>query len=110
MESEAKHFVLGKYCIVRCFHAGVHSGYVTEVDGEIVVLKDSRRLWEWTAKKGIALSGVAQYGVVPRESKIDALNPTIYLTGVCEIIPCTDAAMASINVRPRKARKLKGGV
>jgi hypothetical protein len=89
--------VVGEYCIARCYSAGVHAGEVVSVDGENVILKDSRRLWSWKAQDGIALSGVAQHGVKSSESKIDVVNPLIYLTGVCELIPCTKKAKESIN-------------
>lgn len=89
--------VLGKFCIARCYSAGVHAGYVENVDGENIVLKDSYRLWSWKANEGVALSGIAQNGIKKSESKIDVLNPLIYLTGVCELIPCTDKAVESIN-------------
>jgi hypothetical protein len=86
--------VIGKFCIARCYAAGVHAGIVESVDGDNVVLRDSRRLWSWQAKEGVALSGLAQNGLV--SGKVDTLNPTIYLTGVCELIPCSDAAKESI--------------
>ena len=89
--------VIGKYCIARCYSAGVHAGVVESVDGENVVLKDSRRLWSWKAQDGIALSGVAQHGLKSSDSKLDAKNPIIYLTGVCELIPCTTKAEESIR-------------
>lgn len=89
--------VLGKFCIARCYSAGVHAGTVVSVHGETVVLKDSRRLWSWKAKDGVALSGVAQSGLTADKSKVDVMNPTIYLTGVCELIPCSDKAKESIN-------------
>jgi hypothetical protein len=89
--------VVGKYCIARCYSAGVHAGEVVSVDGENVILKDSRRLWSWKAQDGIALSGVAQHGVKSSECKIDSVNPLIYLTGVCELIPCAEKAKESIN-------------
>lgn len=92
----APHPYIGKYVIARCYAAGVHAGEVVSVDGENVFLKNSRRLWHWKAKDGIALSGVAQFGV-KTDSKIDVVNPEIYLTGVCELIPCTDDAKDSIN-------------
>lgn len=91
--------MIGKFCIARCYSAGVHAGYVESVDGENVVLKDSRRLWSWKADEGVALSGVAQNGIVGKESKLDVLNPLIYLTGVCELIPCTNKSMESINAK-----------
>ena len=89
--------VIGEYCIARCYSAGVHAGEVVSVDGENVILKDSRRLWSWSAADGIALSGVAQHGITKQKCKIDVQNPVIYLTGVCELIPCTKKAKESIN-------------
>ena len=79
---------IGVYVIARCYSAGVHAGEVVAVDGENVVLKDSRRLWSWKAKEGVALSGLAQSGLDGEDCKIDTINPLIYLTGVCELIPC----------------------
>ena len=89
--------MVGKYCIARCYSAGVHAGEVVSVDGENVVLKDSRRLWSWKAKDGVALSGVAQHGLKKDGSKVDSINPEIYLTGVCELIPTSAAAKDSIH-------------
>lgn len=95
-QSTAPHLFVGKYVIARCYSAGVHAGYVKHVDGEQVILADSRRLWSWKAKDGIALSGVAQTGV-QSGCKIDVINPEIYLTGVCELIPCSTSAQESIH-------------
>lgn len=89
--------LVGKYVIARCYSAGVHAGVVESVDGENVMLRDSRRLWSWKAQDGIALSGVAQHGVKSGNCKIDVINPLIYLTGVCELIPTTEKAQASIH-------------
>jgi hypothetical protein len=96
-KSSEPHPYIGKYVIARCYCAGVHAGFVMSVDGENVILADSRRLWSWQAKDGIALSGVAQFGVKDKGCKIDTKNPTIYLTGVCELIPATDQATESIS-------------
>ena len=95
-QSDKPHPYIGKYVIARCYSAGVHAGTVVSVDGETCLLADSRRLWSWKAKDGVALSGVAQTGV-QSGCKIDVTNPEIYLTGVCELIPCSDAAKESIN-------------
>ena len=96
-KSAGDHPFVGRYVIARCYAAGVHAGEVVSVDGENVLLKDSRRLWSWKAKDGIALSGVAQHGIKTSECKVDVNNPLIYLTGVCELIPCTRVAKESIN-------------
>jgi hypothetical protein len=96
-QSTAPHSFVGKYVIARCYAAGVHAGTVVSVDGENVILKDSRRLWSWKAKDGVALSGVAQNGITQDKSRLDTLNPEIALMGVCELIPCSDVAKESIN-------------
>ena len=88
---------VGKYVICRCYSAGVHAGVLVSQVGDVAVLKDSRRLWSWTAKEGTALSGVAQNGIKKEKSKVDTLNPLIRLTGVIETIPTTAAAQESIN-------------
>jgi len=94
-ESTAHPFT-GKHVIARCYSAGVHAGVVVSVDGDTAILKDSRRMWSWKAQDGIALSGVAQNGV-KSDSKIDTMNPEIYLTGIAELIPTTAKAKESIN-------------
>ena len=90
------HPFIGKYVIARCYAAGVHAGTVVSVDGDSVILSNSRRLWSWKAKDGVALSGVAQNGL-KSEGKVDSLNPEIALMGVCELIPCSVKAQESIN-------------
>ena len=89
--------MVGKYVICRCYSAGVHAGVLVSQVGDVAVLKDSRRLWSWTAKEGVALSGVAQHGIKKDKSKVDTLNPLIRLTGVIETIPASQAAQESIN-------------
>lgn len=97
-QSKPCHPFLGKYVIARCYSAGVHAGVVVSVDGENVILKDSRRLWNWKAADGVALSGLAQHGMKKNsDCKIDSLNPEIYLTGVCELIPCAAGVEKTIN-------------
>ncbi len=97
VQAESKHHPFcGKYVIARCYSAGVHAGEVVSADGENVILKDSRRLWSWKAKDGVALSGVAQNGL-KSEGQVDTLNPEIALTGVCELIPCSAKARESID-------------
>lgn len=91
------HPFVGKYVIARCYAAGVHAGTVESVDGENVILRDSRRLWSWQAKDGVALSGVAQHGIKEKGCKVDVINPALYLTGVCELIPTTEQARESIH-------------
>jgi hypothetical protein len=88
--------LIGKYVIARCYSAGVHAGTVERVDGENVILSNSRRLWSWKAADGAALSGVAQHGI-KSGSKLDVVNPLLYLTGVCELIPVASGVADQIH-------------
>lgn len=92
------HPFVGRFCLARCYASGVHVGEVVSVQGENVILKNSLRLWHWKAKDGIALSGVAQHGI-KSDSKIDSKNPDIYLSDVCELIPVSDKAKETFNVK-----------
>lgn len=96
-KTTAPHPFIGAYVIARCYSAGVHAGEVVSVDNENVVLKDSRRLWNWKANDGVALSGLAQSGLNGKDCKIDLVNPLIYLTGVCELIPCASGVKETIH-------------
>ena len=88
--------MIGKYVICRCYSAGVHAGYLVSKNGNEVVLKNSRRLWSWGSNGGVALSGVAQLGMV-HGKKVDIKNPIIELNGVIETILCSKIAEDSIN-------------
>ena len=96
-QKQEAHPFIGKYVICRCYSAGVHAGELFHLNGDQAILKNSRRLWQWRAKEGIALSGVAQNGLVYDKSKVDVINPEIALTGVIEIIPCSNSAKESIH-------------
>lgn len=87
--------MIGKYCIVRTYSAGVHAGTVVSRDGDIVVLKNSRRLWSWKAKEGVALSGLAVSGLA--SGKVDTALPEIELIGAIELIPASAKAQESIH-------------
>jgi hypothetical protein len=88
---------IGKYVIVRTYSAGVHAGELVSQDGDIVVLKDARRLWKWKAKQGVALSGVAVHGIHRPESKVDVIVPEHMLIGSIEVIPASGDAKESIH-------------
>ena len=83
--------------IVRARDAGVHYGKLVSYEGRTVELIDSRRLWQWTAKEGLALSGVAIHGINASKSKIDTLVANITILDACEIITCSEVAAKSIE-------------
>ena len=89
--------LVGRYVICRCYSAGVHAGVLVEQVGDMALLSESRRLWQWHAVAGVALSGVAVSGLRAGKCKIDTQVELIRLTGVIETIPCTDEAATSIR-------------
>jgi len=88
--------LIGQKVIVRCRDAGVHYGTLVSYDGREAVLRDSRRMWYWTCKKGHTLSGCAIHGISD-SSKIAGRLEAIILTETCEIIKCTKEASESIE-------------
>ena len=88
---------IGKRCIVRTYASGVFCGTVIAHDGRIVELHDARRLWRWQAAKGISLSAVAVHGVRSEDCKFAPAVPELTVLDALEIIPTSDAALASID-------------
>lgn len=93
------HPFAGRWVIVRSGESGVHFGWLVGRLGGDYYLVNARRLWSWeiaAGKKGVALSGVAKYGVNAKNSKIDAEVDT-YVHGVIECLPCSDEAVQTIR-------------
>jgi len=65
--------------------------------GGCVILTNGRRPSKWRATDGVALSGVARYGIVPSYSIIEAMVDEIAWVGVVELIPTTTEAQESID-------------
>jgi hypothetical protein len=89
----------GKKTIVRTYSAGVWFGELKEKSGNEVVLVKARRLWYWKAASGISLSSVAIHGIDQNSSKIVEAVNSVWLESI-EIIPCTQAAIESIEGAP----------
>ena len=90
--------MLGRYVIVRCHDAGVHSGILESHSGRECVLTCARRLWYWKPAKGAWLSSVAMHGLSD-ESKVGEPVDKIHLTENCEIILCSAEASTSIRAQ-----------
>jgi hypothetical protein len=88
---------IGKRCIVRTYASGVFCAEVVAHRGRMVELKNSRRLWSWKASDGISLSAVAVGGVDPKACRFPVLVPAQTVLDALEIIPATDAALATID-------------
>ena len=91
--------MIGKTCIVRTHSAGVFLGTVKERSGKEVLLTDARRIWYWDG--AATLSQFANEGTSnPGNCKLPTPLPEIPPTEAIEIIPATEAAIASIAAVP----------
>ena len=91
------HHRVGQYCILRASEAGVFAGIVKSFNPETweCVATQVRRMWKWDsvfvleelATSGVRKASACKFGVVIPEQTI---------MGVCQLIPCSDAARKSI--------------
>lgn len=91
------HPLIGCYVIVRADRAGVFAGVLQSREDDRCVLTECRRLWQWKAPQGVALSGVAMFGLVSSGSKVDAPTACHEVAGVIEVIGASDLARESIR-------------
>lgn len=85
--------------MVRTCSAGVFLGTLKERNGKEVVLTDARRMWYWDG--AASLSQLATTGTSkPNKCKFPAPVAVAVLTEAIEIIPATEAAIASIAAVP----------
>jgi hypothetical protein len=91
--------LIGLTCMVRTYSAGVFLGEVASRDGKEVHLKNARRIWYWEG--AASLSQLATEGTsAPKNCKFPAPVPDVLLTEAIEIIPASEAAIASIAAVP----------
>lgn len=88
--------MIGKKVIVRADRAGAFFGTLKEKNGSEVTLTNCRRLWYWDG--AASLSQLAVDGTHAASScKFTVVVPEIVILGVIEIIPCSKAAIKSIE-------------
>ena len=88
--------MIGKYCMVRTYSAGVFAGTVKERNGKEAVLTNARRIFYWDG--AASLSQLATDGTSkPQNCKFPIAVDEVLLTEVIEIIPITDKAKSSID-------------
>jgi hypothetical protein len=88
--------MIGKYCMVRTYSAGVFAGVIKERNEKEVLLQNARRIWYWDG--AATLSTLATHGTSkPENCKFPCPVEEVLLTEVIEIIPITDKAAKSIN-------------
>jgi hypothetical protein len=90
--------MIGDYCIVRTYSAGVHYGIVKEINGTACILTDTCRVWRWA--EGFTLHSLALDGPQP-ESRLSAVIPSILLTEAIEVIPCSEKSIQTFANYPK---------
>lgn len=85
-----------QWYIIRSKEAGAFFAHIDARRGDEVDLRDARRLWYWDG--AASLSQMAVDGVSnPLNCKFTVIVPSMTVLGVCEIIPCTDKAVESVQ-------------
>lgn len=88
---KTKSKLIGKFCIVRTYSAGVFAGVLTSLDGKIGEVENARRVWYWDG--AASLSELSIKGANPQTSKIPEPVKLVHLTEIIEIIPCEQQAI-----------------
>lgn len=93
-----KHPMIGQYCLVRTFSAGVHIGIVKEVypalQGNDVLFESSRRLWKWEG--AFTVSEVANNGIKSSSRVAEEVSGNM-ITGANEFIPVSAKSRKTIE-------------
>jgi hypothetical protein len=89
----AIHPAFGRYCVVRCYSAGVHVGVVVGVNGGEVALKETRRIWSWQG--ALSCTEIAVAGITG--GKLSVAAPENFVEGRIEIIPCSKEAESCLR-------------
>jgi hypothetical protein len=85
-----------KKVLIRAKEAGVFYGELVERNGSEVKLKNAMRIWYWdgaASMSQLAVDGTKK----PENCKFTVNVDEIEILGVIEIIPCTPAAIESIE-------------
>ena len=82
--------------IVRCDRAGVFFGAIKERSGTEATMTTVRKLWYWdgaAAVEQLAVDGTS----APENCEFTVTVPEMVVTGVIQVIPCTEKAAASLG-------------
>lgn len=87
------------YQLVRTYSAGVFAGYVESRNGQEVVMRNARRIWQWAG--AASLSQLATDGTsMPKQCKFPCVVDRVELLQAIEILDVTAKAKASIAEVP----------
>lgn len=87
---------VGKKVLARGVQSGVYFGELVSQDKQEVEMKNVRNLWQWNGANtllDLAENGAKKAGNCRFSNKVGS----IILTDICEIVPCSDEAIKSIE-------------
>jgi len=91
-----ENLLIGNYCMVRTYSAGVFAGVLESLEGKEAVVSNARRIHYWEG--AASLSQLAMEGTKsPETCRFPQPVDLVLLTEVIEIIPITDKAKESIE-------------
>ena len=91
-----ENLLIGNYCMVRTYSAGVFAGVLESLEGKEAVVSNARRIHYWEG--AASLSQLAMEGTSnPEACRFPQPVDLVLLTEVIEIIPITDKAKESIE-------------
>lgn len=87
---------IGKRVLARGINSGVYYGTLKERNGQECLLTNVRNIWRWSG--ATALPQLANEGAANKNGCCftDYVSE-IVLTDVCELLPCTKAAIKNIE-------------
>lgn len=87
---------MSKKYLVRCDRSGVFYGEIERKDGQEITMRTARCIWYWNG--AASLLQMAKEGVkAPVDCKFTVYVDELTVLDAIEILPCTDAAVASIE-------------
>ena len=87
---------MSKKYLVRCDRSGVFYGEIERKDGQEITMRTVWCIWYWNG--AASLLQMAKDGVkVPGDCKFTVYVDELTVLDAIEILPCTDAAVASIE-------------
>ena len=93
--------LLGKKIIARIDRAGVFHGTLDYIDGEIIRLKDARRIYYWNG--ALSVTDIAAKGITGGKVTIPVTTVEFMSDKVVELNECSEEASKSIEaIKPWK--------
>lgn len=87
---------IGKKVLIRGIQSGVYFGELVSRDKQEVEMKNVRNLWKWNGAN--TLLDLAENGIKKvSDCRFSNFVDSLILTDICEVVPCSDKAIKSIE-------------